>query len=175
MRPAGPEDVGFLWEMLYEAAHRRSWSDPSIVRYLEGWGGPGDAAVVALDPDRDRSVGAAWYRLMAPGNRGYGFVDASTPEVVVAVGQNRRGLGVGEALLRRLLDTARAQGFRALSLSVRRNNHPAIKLYERNGFVKLFDINSEYPSQAMKVDLAAHDESKGPRRWGASATDESRD
>jgi len=156
-RPGGLEDLEFLWEMLYEAAHHRSLSNPSITRYLEDWGRPGDAAVVALDPDDGRRVGAAWYRLMPLNNRGYGFVDTSTPEVVVAVIPDRRSLGVGKALLRGLLDTARSQGFEALSLSVRRNTPAAIRLYERNGFVKLLDINSEYSSWTMKVDLTVHE------------------
>ena len=157
-RPGGPEDLEFLWEMLYEAAHHRPLSDPSIARYLEGWGRPGDAAVVALDPAKDRRIGAAWYRLMPPDNPGYGFVDTSTPEVVVAVVPDRRGAGVGIALLRALLSKARSQGFDVLSLSVRRNNTSAVRLYERNGFVKLFTIDSKLPSWTMKVDLSVGSE-----------------
>jgi len=142
--------------MLHEAAHHRSLSDPAISRYLKGWGRFGDAAVVALDPTEDgRNIGAVWYRLMSPGRRGYGFVDASTPEIVIAVVSDSRGLGVGEALLRELLNTARSQGLGALSLSVRRDNSAAVRLYERNGFIKLFDIGAEYPSWVMKVDLSA--------------------
>ena len=114
--------------------------------------------MVALDPVDSREIGAAWYRLMSPGRRGYGFVDASTPEIVIAVVPDRRGLGVGGALLRELLNTARRQGFGALSLSVRRENSAAVNLYQRNGFVKLSDIGgSEYPSWAMKVDLSTPD------------------
>ena len=40
---------------------------------------------------------------------------------------------MGRALLEALLTTARAQGYRALSLSVDREN-PALRLYERVGF-----------------------------------------
>jgi len=128
--------------------------------------------VIALDPDDGRRIGAAWYRLMPPENPGYGFVDASTPEVAIAVVPDRRGLGVGAALLRGLLNAARPQGFDALSLSVRRDNSAAVRLYQRNGFAKLFDIDSEYPCWAMKVDLAVH-EDKEPRR--TEAPDEPRD
>ena len=175
-RPGGPQDLEFLWEMLYEATHHRPLSDPAISRYLEGWGRPGDTTVVALDPVDGRRIGAAWYRLMTPDNPGYGFLNASTPEITLAVVPERRGAGVGEALLRGLLDAARTQGFNALSLSVRRDNPAAVKLYERNGFVKLSDINSEYPSWAMKVDLITCDEEdKGPRQAQALATGEPRD
>jgi GNAT superfamily N-acetyltransferase len=96
-------------------------------------------------------------------NRGYGFLDASTPEVAIAVVPDRRGAGVGGALLRALLNTARSQGFGALSLSVQRNNPAALRLYERNGFVKVCAIDSESPSLIMKVDLSAHSGAAGDR------------
>ncbi len=150
MRPGGPEDLAFMWEMLYEAAHHRSLSEPGIARYLEGWGRPGDAAVISLDPNDGSKTGAAWYRLMSTEDPGYGFVDASTPEVAIAVVPNRRGTDVGGALLRGLLDTARSRGFETLSLSIRHGNHAAVRLYERSGFVKLFYGEGSW---TMKADL----------------------
>lgn len=152
----------FLWDMIYEAAEwhpegsgskpprEEVLSDPSISHYVEGWGRAGDAAVVAIDSTDGGRIGAAWYRLMSSQDPGYGFVDASTPEVAIAVVPDRRGIGVGGALLHALLDTARLQGFGTLSLSVERDN-PAAKLYERNGFVKLFPVEGSW---TMKVDLS---------------------
>ena len=151
VRTGGPEDLEFMWEMLYEAAHHRPLSEPHISRYLRGWGRKSDAAVISLDPDDGGKTGAAWYRLMPVEDPGYGFVEASTPEVVIAVVPDQRGTGMGRALLRGLFDTARSQGFDALSLSVRRDNYAAIRLYERSGFMKL---SSGEGSWTMKVDLA---------------------
>ena len=150
VRPGEPDDLEFMWEMLYEAAHHRPLSDPLISRYLDGWGRTGDAAVISLDPDDGSKRGAAWYRLMPVEGPGYGFVDASTPEVVIAVVPDQRGTGVGGTLLRGLLETARSQGFDALSLSVRDDNHAAVRLYERCGFVRL---SSGEGSWTMKADL----------------------
>jgi GNAT superfamily N-acetyltransferase len=137
VRPAGTEDVEFLWDMLYEAACWRPggpkppreeiFSVPELAHYVDGWGRPGDAAVIALDPHDGAKVGAAWYRLMPPEDPGYGFVDAVTPEISIAVVPDRRGTGVGEALLGALMETARSEGFGALSLSVEEDNR-AIKL-----------------------------------------------
>jgi ribosomal protein S18 acetylase RimI-like enzyme len=159
--------------MLYEAAHHRPLSDPSITRYLEGWGRSGDAAVVALDTTNARRIGAAWYRLMPSDDPGHGFVDTSTPEIVIAVVPDRRGTGVGGALLRALLSTAGSQGFDALSLSVRRNNTFAVRLYKRNGFVKLFAIDSKFPSWLMKVDISAHGEAQANDRLHLGSARES--
>ncbi len=146
--------------MLYEAAY---WNpeglrplkeealseEPKLARYLEGWGRPGDAAVVAVDLSSGRRLGAAWYRLMTSEEPGYGFVNDSTPEVALAIVPDHRGRGMGGALLREIRDVARSRGHGALSLSVEHGN-PALGLYERNGFVKLFETEDAW---TMKKDL----------------------
>lgn len=157
LRPGTPDDEGFLWEMLYEAAcwrpegprpaREKVFSNPALAHYVEGWGRPGDAAVVAFDQDSGERVGGAWYRLMPPEDPGYGFVDAATPEVSIAVVREHRGAGIGSALLRAIMDTARSDGFAALSLGVEEDN-PAISLYERAGFRKLFPTEGAWTMRA---------------------------
>lgn len=142
IRTAEERDLPFLREMLYEAAAvapsvREMAPDAALAlselrKYAEGWGRSGDAAVVAADPS-GRRLGAAWYRLFPVDAPGYGFVSADVPELSIAVAPEARGRGVGGALLAALMDAARAQGCRALSLSVDRGN-PARRLYERHGF-----------------------------------------
>jgi len=119
-------------------------------RYLQGWGRPGDTAVLAEDLDRGR-LGAAWYRFVTSEEPAYGFLDDQTPEVALAVAPDHRGRGAGGALLRELRDAAKSQGYSALSLSVEKGN-PALRLYERNGFVKLFETEDAW---AMGADLFA--------------------
>jgi len=149
-------------EMLYEAVCWRPGaprppreevlSESRTPRYLEGWGRPGDAAVVAVDPDNGGGVGAAWYRLFPPEAPGYGFVDAATPEVAIGVARDWRGRGVGGALLDALKSEAKSGGFDALSLSVEPENGAAVRLYERRGFVRLL-VDHE-GSWTMKADLS---------------------
>ena len=64
---------------------------------------------------------------------GYGFVDATVPEVGMGVVRQWRGRGVGTLLLAALVEVAREQGVEALSLSVEADNS-ARRLYERFGF-----------------------------------------
>lgn len=147
IRPFEPGDLGFLREMLYEAVCWRpggqrpprdeAISRDRLPRYTEDWGRPDDTAVIAVDSADGRSIGAAWYRLFPEDAPGYGFVDASTPEVAIGVVPGWRGCGVGGALLDALLGAARSRGFAALSLNVEPGN-PAAQLYERKGFVGLF-------------------------------------
>ncbi len=139
IRPAGPQDVPFLRDMLRHAYYWRVSSvsesgEPPVQRYVERWGRPGDTALIAIQ-DFQR-VGAAWYRLFKPENPGYGFVDETTPELSIAIVPSKRGTGLGSELLDALLNRARADGYGSISLSVEKDN-PAVGLYERHGFARL--------------------------------------
>ena len=139
IRPGTPQDARFLRDMLRHAYYWRTGQDEDEtglhpMRYVENWGRPGDAAVIALDDGFP--VGAAWYRLFKEGIPGYGFVDEQTPELTIAIVPSMRGRGLGEELLSVLLDRARAEGRPRISLSVEPDN-PAIRLYEQHGFARV--------------------------------------
>jgi ribosomal protein S18 acetylase RimI-like enzyme len=135
IRQAGTQDIPFLRDMLRHAYYARwgSEADVPLERYVAGWGRPGDRALVAID--EFQPVGAAWYRLFEADEPGYGFVDAETPELTIAVVPSRRGRGLGEELLEGLLGQARSDHFGHISLSVEPDN-PALRLYEQHGFTK---------------------------------------
>ncbi len=138
-RAATPADEPFLREMLWLAYNWRDqtvapdhWPDPDGPRrYVEGFGRPGDAGVVA--ETGEEPAGAAWYRLLPAADAGYGYVADDVPEVTIGVAAAHRGQGVAAELLERLKAAAAADGLRALSLSVEPDNH-ALRLYERAGF-----------------------------------------
>jgi ribosomal protein S18 acetylase RimI-like enzyme len=175
LRRATAGDVDFLWVMLYEAAHAADDGVPDaealrrhpvLARYVERWGRRGDLGVVASDDDTGELVGAAWVRLLTGDNGGYGYVDDDTPELAIAVHPHERGRGVGERMLRALLDAA-ADAFSAVSLSVRADN-PALRLYERVGFevVRRTDV-PDVPAGAsitMKIDLPGRATGRSRRR-----------
>ena len=84
----------------------------------------------------------------------------------IAVRKGARGKGIGEVLLRRVLEHARAQALVLASLEVRMSNQAAIALYEKLGFrsvamrkryyvnedalVMVLDLSTKSPSQAGK-------------------------
>jgi ribosomal protein S18 acetylase RimI-like enzyme len=142
IRLATQADVPFLREMLYEAVCWRPHqprppleeilAEPELAKLLNGWGRNGDTAVVAEWED-STPIGAAWYRFWTTENHSYGFVDADTPELGIAVRQDMRQRGIGTALLTALLKQARHSAIARISLSVEPENYSRT-LYEKSGF-----------------------------------------
>jgi ribosomal protein S18 acetylase RimI-like enzyme len=147
------QDVRFLRDMLHHAYYwkeRAPGAGPGPVQlYVKAWGRPGDTAVIAIQDGFP--VGAAWYRLFPKERPGYGFVDETTPELAIAVVPNRRGRGIGDALLNELVDKARQAGYGALSLCVDRQNQDAIRVYEKHGFAR---VGEQDDSLTMLAQLA---------------------
>ncbi|MDG5471905.1 GNAT family N-acetyltransferase [Jeotgalibacillus sp. ET6] len=143
VRSLKKEEFPFLREMLYESIYISPNKPPvdellekeGIKKYIENWGRQGDAVLLAVD-EQNRPAGAIWHRVFSKEDPGYGFVDESIPEIGMAVIKQARGKGAGRALLDTMILSAQKQGYRGLSLSVDPENEPAVKLYEKAGFVK---------------------------------------
>ena len=136
-RPATPNDQAFLWLAQSHAARldpsenpaAAVRSHPMLARYVDGWGRSGDRGVIA--EHQGTPIGAAWCRCFPAEAPGWGWIDAETPELSVAVLPPYRGTGIGTALLTQLLQMTEEST--ALSLAVRSTN-PALRLYLRQGF-----------------------------------------
>lgn len=141
IRELTSDDEAIAWEILRYAAHEDALESvlehPTVARYAKSWGRDGDLGFVAVDGDR--TLGAAWVRLWPNEERGFGWVRNDVPELTIAVTPDFRGRGIGTQLLQRVLEAARSR-FPAVSLSVRADN-PAVRLYERFGFVQVPDTD----------------------------------
>ncbi|MCG7386933.1 GNAT family N-acetyltransferase [Paenibacillus sp. ACRRY] len=144
VRSIETEDVPFLWEMLYASLHTQAGDEPlepgivhspELSKYVEGWGREGDFGYIAVDT-LGRRLGSITLRLYDEQNAGYGYVNAATPEMGMAVIEEARGKGLGTLLMQAALDEARQRGTQAVSLSVDPNN-AAIRLYRRFGFEEI--------------------------------------
>lgn len=156
-RPARASDEAFLYRMLAFAASmdgsdesvRAARSDSTLHPYVDGFGREGDIGLIA---EREGvPVGAAWLRVGEPTPSKVWTRDL--PELAIATLPEVRGRGVGEALLGALIAEARPH-HRAIALSVREGN-PAVRLYERFGFVVERRIVNRVgtTSLAMRLDL----------------------
>jgi len=141
IRAAIASDGAFLADMTVEAATWRAGtvrprhevlSSSDHRRYVAGWMRPGDAGFVAESPSGE-PVGAAWYRMFPRDEPGFGWIGTGVPELIIGVRPLWRAHGAGRALLQRLDDHARSQGFARISLSVERDNY-AVSLYRSEGF-----------------------------------------
>jgi ribosomal protein S18 acetylase RimI-like enzyme len=151
LRSGDATDIEFLEEMLFEAffwdadRERPSFAgfrdDPEFTKLLKDWGRNGDRAIIA--EDYGVRLGAGWFRLWTGDCHSYGFVDTTTPELAIAVRQDQRSKGLGRRLLEALVQTARADGFARLSLSVSPRN-PARRLYESAGFRKVGESGTSW-------------------------------
>jgi ribosomal protein S18 acetylase RimI-like enzyme len=111
---------------------------PEISRYVAGWGKADDLGFVALDAGRP--IGAGWLRMLTGADRGFGYVDETTPELSIAILPEYRGRGIGRQLITQLLKETQAR-YGAICLSVSPDN-PAKRLYQRLGFEVIAENDS---------------------------------
>jgi len=145
------DDLSFLGQMLYEAFFWNAndqrpklsefLNNPAFQKHLKDWGRKGDTAVIA--EAKGIPSGAAWYRFRSTDDHSYGFIDPATPELGMAVSVEYRSKGVGRKLLQALIDVARLNGVRSMSLSVDPHNF-ALHLYESEEFVKVGESGTSW-------------------------------
>jgi ribosomal protein S18 acetylase RimI-like enzyme len=135
IRPAVQDDLEILWEFLAMAAYEQdaaaAKSVPSVAAYLTGWRRYQDFGFIAQSDGEE--IGATWARQFSPNEQKTVYGGERTPKLSIAVKGHARGQGVGEKLLRALIAEATRRGL-GLCLSVRDDNPPARRLYERLGF-----------------------------------------
>lgn len=158
IRPASAADIDFLQRMLLIAADwrpdstsrpmERMLTDPALAHYVVGWPRAGDFGVIGED-DQRQPVGAAWRRLFAADDPGYGFVAPDVPEVSIGVLAQARSRGVGRSLMAGLIAEARRRNIHQLSLSVEVDNY-ATQLYASLGFRPAREVDG---SVTMVLDL----------------------
>jgi ribosomal protein S18 acetylase RimI-like enzyme len=141
LRDACRDDDAFLWLMLTHAASMRAGAEAAVAEaqadaylrtYVEGWGAPGDLGVIA--ERGGEPIGAVWIRYGA-GLKAGAERAPRVAELATAMAPAHRGGGAGTAMLDALVARARAgDAHDVIVLSVRDGN-PAVRLYERAGFV----------------------------------------
>ena len=147
LRESQHSDIPFLRKMLYEAVFWRvgvnkpSFEEglayPDVNKSLADWGKRnGDTAVVAIV--NSISVGAAWYRFWNDGNFIRGYIDETTPVLVIGVHGDYRHQGIGTKMIEWQIDQASMYSIQRISLMVSKDNC-AINLYRQQGFLEYAD------------------------------------
>ena len=144
IRKAEAADQPVLWDILYEAlwdppqAPRRPReviSNPFIAAYVKDWGSqPADLGFLAITSG-GAVTGGLLSRLMLPPLEGGAFYDCETPQLGIAVFPAFRNLGIGTSLFKHYLAAA-SKRFPRVALGVHPENHTAIRLYQKFGFIQ---------------------------------------
>ena len=147
IRQLKEEEFGVLGDFLYEAIFipegvepppRDIIEKPELRLYIEDFGSsPYDIAFGAVCGGR--IVGAVWCRIMAD----YGHVDDKTPSLAISLYSEFRGQGLGNQLMRAILNELRSRGCKQVSLAVQKANY-AVKLYRSLGFETVSENTEEF-------------------------------
>lgn len=131
----------FLYEAIFipegvEPPDRSIINQPELALFYEDFGkGPADNCLVA--ETSGKVLGAVWTRIM----NDYGHVDDEIPSFAISLYKEYRGKGIGTALMRKMLELLKSQGWEKASLAVQKANY-AIRMYEKVGF-RIVDENDE--------------------------------
>lgn len=126
--------------------------DPDLLFYVAGFPGPRELGVIA-ESDEGAPIGAAWLRLLEGPPVPAHVATESEPELAIATVPTQRGRGVGEAMLRALLEQA-DRAYPATVLSVREAN-PSRHLYERMGYAPAGEIVNRVGTRSWRMRRAS--------------------
>lgn len=132
----------FLYEAIFvpegtEKPPRQVIQRPELQVYVADFGKADDACLVA--ELGGKIVGAVWARIMDD----YGHIDEKTPSLAISLYDAYRGLGIGTALMKAMLQSLTEKGYRQVSLSVQKAND-AVNLYRKTGFAVVSENEEEY-------------------------------
>ncbi len=136
-----PRDFDFLKQMFsmvtYESRSLDSLQRPELNIYYQNFGqGVYDYGQV-ITVNTGKPIGMIWCRLI----KGYGYVQADFPELIMAIRPQFQHRGYGTQLLASFLNLANQHNFTGLSLCVTKANKAAVHLYENAGFERVKDQN----------------------------------
>ncbi len=150
IRPIQAQEVPQLEDFLYEAIYQREGEplvprsvllQPDLQVYIEGFGREGDTCLVALVDGK--IVGAVWTRILAGTVKGFGNIDATTPEFAISIYKEYRGNGIGTSLMLHMLALLKEKGYARASLAVQKDNYAA-RMYKKVGFSVIGENELEF-------------------------------
>lgn len=110
---------------------------PDLQVYVSDFGKSDDNCLVA--ENNGRVIGAVWARIMDD----YGHIDDKTPSLAISLFKEYRNLGIGTALMNRMLELLKSKGYKRVSLSVQKENY-AFKLYKKIGLEVFKETDEDF-------------------------------
>ena len=141
------EEYPLLKDFLYRAIYQPDktnlapWSiieKPELQVYIKDFGAKKDDYCLCAEVD-NRVVGAVWVRNI----NGYGSIGNDTVEFAISVFDEYQKMGIGTALMKKMLEHLKALGYPKASLAVQKENY-AVRMYQKVGFEIVGETEQEY-------------------------------
>ena len=147
IRKMHPNEYPLLKNFLYQAIYqpdKTNLAPKSIINnselqvYIKGFGTQKDNHCFCAEVD-NKVVGAVWVRNI----NGYGSIDDVTVEFAISVFDEYQKMGIGTALMNRMLEHLKELNYPKASLAVQKGNY-AVRMYQKVGFEIACENEQEY-------------------------------
>ena len=147
IRELQKQDYPLLDDFLYEAIFipdgvepppKTITASPELQVYVERFGESKDDRGLAAEV-AGKVVGAVWVRIM----NDYGHINDNTPSLAISIYKEYRRLGIGTAMMKKMLALLKSHGYSQVSLSVQKANYAA-NMYLKVGFKIIRENEEEY-------------------------------
>lgn len=133
----------FLYEAIFvpdgmPAPPKSIIDQPKLQVYIKDFGKYESDIGLIAETD-GKAVGAVWVRIMED----YGHIDNDTPSLAISLYKDHRGMGIGTAMMKKMLGILKSKGYKQASLAVQKANY-AVKLYRKTGFEIVGENTEEY-------------------------------
>ena len=133
----------FLYQAIYQP-DKTNLAPKSIINnselqvYIKDFGKQKDDYCFCAEVD-NKVVGAVWVRNI----NGYGSIDDVTVEFAISVFDEYQKMGIGTALMNRMLEHLKELNYPKASLAVQKENY-AVRMYQKIGFEISNENEQEY-------------------------------
>lgn len=133
----------FLYEAIFipggvQAPSKSIIELPELQVYVKDFGKQKDD-ICFLAEIEEKPVGAVWVRVM----NDYGHTEDGVPSMAISLYKEYRGLGIGTALMKKMLHELEQRGYEKTSLSVQKENY-AVNMYKKVGYEIITENEEEY-------------------------------
>ncbi len=133
----------FLYQAIYQPdtknlAPKSIINKPEIQVYIKDFGKQKDDYCFCAEVD-NKVVGAVWVRNI----NGYGSIDDVTVEFAISVFDEYQKMGIGTALMKKMLEHLKEMNCPKASLAVQKENY-AVGMYQKVGFEIIDENEQEY-------------------------------
>lgn len=133
----------FLFQAIYQPdktnlAPRSIVEKPELQVYIKDFGKQKNDYCFCADVD-GKVIGAVWVRNI----NGYGSVDNDTVEFAISVYDEYQKMGIGTALMNKMIEHLEKLNYSKASLAVQKENY-ALRMYKKVGFEIVDENDQEY-------------------------------